>query len=266
MNVHFLGTGTSHGVPSIDCEITDYKYCRFGVCSGAKEDPKLRRTRASIMIESNGKNILIDVSADFRYQMLRDKVRSIDAVLITHIHMDHIAGMPDIRSYTWQNEEPLGVYGSEETTKGIAGMYTYMFKTPFYIGKSIPSIELKTIEPTSFELFGTTITPIHLDHGGLKGCFGYRVGNIAYMPDLKKIRDDQWDKLKGLDCLILDCLRDEPLHPTHLILEESLEIARKIKPKKCYFTHLAHDIHYKHHKQYLDEWMDFSYDGLKISV
>ncbi len=175
MKVRFLGTGTSHGVPSIDCVITDYKYCRHKVCRDAKDDPKLRRMRSSILIESNGKNILVDVSADFRYQMLREKIRSIDSVLITHIHMDHIAGIPDIRSYTWQNEEPLAMYGSSETTAGIGSMYSYMFKTPFYVGKSIPSVQLKTIEPNEFTLFGEKVIPIHLDHGGLSGCFGYRV-------------------------------------------------------------------------------------------
>ena len=265
MKITFLGTGTSHGVPPLYCMRKDFSLCKKNVCNESLTDPKHNRTRASILIEYDEKIILVDVSPDFRQQALREQIPNIDAVLITHIHADHVMGIPDIRSYTYELKEQLPVYGSEESTSGIKDMFRYIFDPDTFKGGGIPQLSLIDItEP--FTLFGKTVTPIPVQHGPLTGCFGYRIDTIAYIPDIKQMNDEHKHLLKNLDCLILDCLREERQHVTHIILPESIEIARELKPKKCYFTHMCHNIHYKKDAVKLDPWMDFAFDGLKIEI
>ena len=264
MHIIFLGTGTSHGVPSIDCMIDQYCKCRKKVCALAATDPKHSRTRSSIIINLNGHNVLIDVSADFRQQALREKIGSIDAVLITHSHADHIGGIPDIRSYT-KGERELPFYGSEESIISIRKSFGYIFDPETFIGGGIPKISTVKLEG-SFELYGETITPIVVEHGNLCGCFGYRIGSVGYIPDMKSISDREIRKLDGVETLILNCLRDTPEHPTHLTLSESIALARTIAPSACYFIHMCHDIHYELDSRGLDQWMQFSFDGLRLEI
>ena len=265
MRITFLGTGTSHGVPPLYCMRKDFSLCKKNVCKESFSDPKLNRTRASILIEYEEKHILVDVSSDFRQQALREQIPKIDAVLITHIHADHIMGIPDIRSYTYELQEPLPVYGSEESTSGIKEMFGYIFDPGAFEGGGIPQISLHTItEP--FTLFGKTVIPIPVQHGPLTGCYGYRIDNFAYIPDFKKIPGKHKQLLKNLDFLVIDCLREEPPHITHIILPESIALVRELKPKKCYFTHMCHNIHYKNDAVHLDPWMEFAWDGLKIDI
>ncbi len=263
MRITFLGTGTSHGVPSIDCMINGFVNCLNDVCRMSMIDKKHNRTRSSILIELNEKNILIDVSADFRFQMLRESVKKIDAVLLTHGHADHIGGIPDIRSYTTNKDLPF--YGSSETIGAIEKTYSYIFDQTTFEGGGIPHIITNIIED-EFSLFGEPIIPIRVFHGPLEGVYGYRIGSLGYIPDLKSISDIEIQKLHGIDTLILNCLRTGPLHPTHLVLAESIQLARKIAPRRCYFIHMCHDIHYEKDKFVLDPWMDFSYDGLNIDI
>lgn len=265
MKITFLGTGTSHGVPSIDCVKTNYKYCPKGVCKESLTDPKHNRTRSSILIEYDNKHILVDVSSDFRQQALREKIPKIDAVLITHIHADHVMGIPDIRSYTYSLEEPLPFYGSEESMSGIKELFYYIFDPNTFEGGGIPKISCHSVH-SSFQLFGKSIIPIPVQHGPLKGCFGYRIDNVAYIPDMKDVTNGNKSLLKNLDCLIIDCLRETRPHITHIILPESLSLVRELKPKKCYFIHMCHDIHYKEDAKYLDPWMEFAYDGLNVEI
>lgn len=263
MKVTFLGTGTSHGVPSLDCMINDYKDCPHDVCKASINDPKHRRTRSSILIETNGKNLLIDVSADFRYQALRESIKRIDAVLLTHSHADHIGGIPDIRSYTVKQALPF--YGSHETITAVKNTFRYIFDDSTFIGGGIPHIDTHIIDK-DFSLFGEQIIPIKVSHGTLAGAYGYRINSLGYIPDLKSIDEKELQKLKGIDTLILNCLRIKPLHSTHLTLAESIDLARQISPRRCYFIHLCHDIHYELDSLTLDSWMYFSYDRLKITV
>ncbi len=265
MKATFLGTGTSHGVPSIDCMIDNFCNCPKHVCKESFRDSKHNRTRSSILIEYNGKHILIDVSSDFRSQALREQIPKIDAALITHLHADHIMGIPDIRSYTCRRKEPLPVYGSKESIDGIKKMFAYIFDTRTFPGGGIPWLAPNIIN-TSFTLFGKIVTPIPVKHGSLTGCFGYRIENLAYIPDVKSIDNAQKTMLTNLDCLIIDCLRSTKEHSTHIILPESLALAREFKPKKCYFIHICHEIHYKKDSVDLDSWMEFAYDGLKIEI
>jgi phosphoribosyl 1,2-cyclic phosphate phosphodiesterase len=265
MQVVFFGTGTSHGVPMIDCMLSNYSRCPKGVCQAALVDKRHARTRSSILVTYNDKNVLIDVSPDFREQALREKIPRIDAVLLTHKHADHIMGIPDLRSYDRLLDQPMDMYGSSETMEQIKHTFDYVFDPNTFVGGGIPRIKTHCIKD-SFTLFDKTITPIPVTHGSLKECFGYRIGKLGYVPDVKEISKESLSKLSGVDVLILNCLRDTRPHPTHLLLAESIALARIIRPRRCYFIHLCHDIHYQIDGKMLDEWMEFSYDGLKITV
>jgi phosphoribosyl 1,2-cyclic phosphate phosphodiesterase len=265
MKVTFLGTGTSHGVPSIDCMLGNYGPCPKGVCGKSLTDAKHARTRSSILAEFNGKRVLLDVSSDFRQQALREKIPAIDAVLITHCHADHIGGIPDIRSYTAHRQEPLDIYGSGESMDAIRAMFPYVFDPNAFFGGGIPKITTRAAT-AGFDLFGAAVTPLPVEHGGLSGCQGYRIDNMAYIPDLKSLSPAARQALKGLDTLILNCLRETRQHASHLVLEQSMAVARELAPRQCYFVHMSHDIDYETDSQKLDPWMMFSYDGLKIDV
>jgi phosphoribosyl 1,2-cyclic phosphate phosphodiesterase len=265
MEITFLGTGTSHGVPSIDCMVANHARCKKNVCRLSIDDPKHRRTRSSILIEISGKRLLVDVSADFRQQALANVITGIDAVLITHCHADHISGIPDIRSYTGTSSPSLNVYGSAESLGAIRQTFHYIFSEKTFVGGGIPRISLNAIEKP-FSLFDATIIPLPVRHGNLKGCYGFRIDDTAYIPDMKSMETTTKNLLRNLDCLIVNCLRDEREHPTHLTLEQSIELARELSPGVCYFIHMSHDIHYQLDAKGLDPWMKFSYDGLRIEV
>lgn len=264
MRITFLGTGTSHGVPSIDCMINGFANCPKGVCKQSAFDPRHNRTRSSILVETENVAILIDVSADFRQQALREQIGKIDAVLITHSHADHICGIPDIRSYT-RGETVLPFYGSNESIQNIRNTFSYIFNSQTFVGGGIPRISTQDVKGP-FELFGETVIPVKVEHGNLDGCFGYRIGKLAYIPDMKSIQPSELKKLEGTEILILNCLRDKREHSTHLILPQSIELARSIAPKCCCFIHMCHDIHYELDSASLDPWMEFSYDGLKMEI
>lgn len=263
MNITFLGTGTSHGVPSIDCMLRGYTTCPQGVCREAATDPRHRRTRSSILVEWNNRSVLIDAGPDLREQCLRENVSAIDAVLCTHAHADHISGIPDIRSYTREHLVPF--YGSDETMDKIRSTFSYVFNPSTPVGGGLPRIASHSIDGP-FTLFDTTVVPVRVEHLGLSGCFGYRIGPLAYLPDLKSITREECEKLSGVSCLILNCLRRGPGHTSHLTLPYSIEFARTIAPRQCYFIHMSHDIHYRNDRTVLDSWMDFSWDGLRISL
>jgi len=272
MEILFLGTGTSHGVPVVECVMTDYKFCPKGVCKAAETDPKHNRSRSSILISFNGKDVLIDCGTDFRQQVLREKVKKIDAALFTHRHSDHIGGIPDIRSYTIDiksyrevYDKPLPIYGSQETIDAISQAHSYIFDPNAFVGGGIPSLERNVISG-KFSLFGLEFTPILVEHGNCQGCFGYRFANVAYIPDVKKIPPQSLEQLFGLDLLIIDCLRMERLHSTHFVYEEIENLIAEINPKRVLGTHLCHDIHYENDEKIIDQRMKFAFDGLRVVV
>lgn len=250
-------------MPSIDCMRTNYAHCPKDVCRASLHDKKHRRTRSSILIQNGNKTLLVDISADFRYQMLRESVKSIDAVLLTHSHADHIGGIPDIRSYT--TDKTLTLYGSSETIESVQLSYRYIFDPHVCIGGGIPKIVLSEIADR-IKLCSLDITPISVNHGSLDGALGFRIGDLAYIPDIKSISDSELTKIAGIKILILNCLRTSPQHSTHLTMAESTALARKIAPEKCYFIHMCHDIHYEQDSVNLESWMTFSYDGLTIEL
>lgn len=265
MKLLFLGTGTSYGVPLLDCMLNDYATCPQNVCQLAAHDPKLNRTRSSLLVTVNHKQILVDVSPDFRVQMLIHRVKQIDAVLITHSHADHIQGLSDIRPYCSDETQPLDLYGSRETVEEIRKRFHYMFDAGEIIGGGVPNVRLHVKEnQENFDLFGVPITPALVQHGSLKECYGYRIGNVGYVPDVKVMPPETKAVFRDLDLLILNMLRRFPDHPSHLTLEVSVALAQELRPKRCYFTHFNHDIHYQKDRHRLPANMAFAYDGLVV--
>jgi phosphoribosyl 1,2-cyclic phosphate phosphodiesterase len=249
----------------IDCMIDGNTRCRKNVCRLSETDPRHRRTRSSIIVAWGGMNVLVDASPDFRAQVLREKILRIDAALITHSHADHIGGIPDLRSYDRSRAKPLPLYGSPESVATIRSTYRYIFDPDAFVGGGIPSIDATAVTGP-FWLFGERVTPIPVGHGALAGCRGFRMGPLVYIPDLKTIDDAGIEACRGADTLILNCLRESPEHVSHLTLAQSMDLAAKIAPRQCFFTHLSHDIHYGIDGAKLEPWMHFAFDGLRVSI
>jgi phosphoribosyl 1,2-cyclic phosphate phosphodiesterase len=253
MKLTFLGTGTSTGVPSIAC---DCETC-------LSTDPRDKRLRVSILIEHRDKKILVDTSSDFRQQALRANIRHLDAVLITHCHVDHVFGLDDIRPLNFRYGA-MGVYANETAWKDLRRIFEYIFN-PTHFGGGLPQLIPHTVQPNSPFCIGEDleITPLEVIHGQLP-VVAYRFNDFAYATDLKTIPPDTMEGLRDLDVLVLDCVRIKP-HSTHLCLEEALAIIEDLKPKCSFLTHLNHDIMYERDSHLLPDNVRFAYDGLVIN-
>jgi len=252
MKLTFLGTGTSTGVPSIAC---DCETCR-------SDNPKDKRLRVSIIIEHDGKTILVDTSADFRQQALRAKIKKLDAVLITHCHVDHIFGLDDIRPLNFRYGA-MGIYADENAWKDLRRVFQYIFK-PTHFGGGLPQLIPHIIEKNAAFCFGEnlTVTPLEVIHGKLP-VLAYRFNDFAYATDLNFISEESMDGLQDLDVLVLDCVRIKP-HATHLGLYEALEYIERLKPKRAFLTHLNHDVLYERDSKLLPDNVQFAYDELVV--
>lgn len=252
MKLTFLGTGTSTGVPSIGC---DCECC-------LSNDPKDKRLRVSILIEHADKKILVDTSIDFRQQALRAGISKLDAVLITHCHVDHVFGLDDIRPLNFRHGA-MGVYANEIAWKDLKRIFQYIFK-PTHFGGGLPQLIPHTVVKNSPFSIGEDleVTPLEVIHGKLP-VIAYRFNDFAYATDLKTIPKESLDGLRDLDVLVLDCVRIKP-HSTHLCLEEALAYIEDLKPKRAFLTHLNHDIMYERDKHLLPENVEFGYDDLVI--
>jgi phosphoribosyl 1,2-cyclic phosphate phosphodiesterase len=251
MKLTFLGTGTSTGVPSIAC---DCETC-------LSEDPRDKRLRASILIEHNGLNILVDTSADFRQQALRANIRRLDAVLITHCHVDHVFGLDDIRPLNFRYGA-MPIFANEIAWIDLRRIFKYIFE-PTHIGGGLPQLIPHTLVHNSpFCIGDIEIKPLEVIHGKLP-VLAFRFNDFAYATDLKSIPPDSMDGLRDLDVLVLDCVRLKP-HSTHLHLDEALEILADLKPKRAYLTHLNHDILYERDQALLPANVQFAWDGLEL--
>ena len=245
-----LGSGTSSGVPVIGCQCAT---CRSG-------DTRDTRLRASMMLETNGTRILIDTSNDFRAQMLGHGVRSLDAILYTHHHFDHISGFDDIRAFNYISGKPMDCYATEPTIRYIQHVFSYAFKTVVPPGGGVPLITMHVIEPAKpFAAAGVEIMPIPLKHGTLD-VMGFRLGSVAYCTDCNAIPEQSLPLFHGVDVLILDALRYKP-HPTHFTLDEAIAVARRIGARRTYFTHIAHEIKHADAEPLLPESIRIAYDG-----
>ena len=251
MKLTFLGTGTSTGVPSIAC---DCETC-------LSDDPRDKRLRVSILIEHDGKRILVDTSIDFRQQALRAKIKYLDAVLITHCHVDHVFGLDDIRPLNFRYGA-MGVYANEIAWTDLRRIFSYIFD-PTHVGGGLPQLIPHTVEPNApFCIGDIEVTPIEVIHGKLP-VIAYRFNDFAYATDLKTIPPVSMDALRDLDVLVLDCVRIRP-HSTHLCLEEALAIIEDLAPTRAYLTHLNHDILHARDSKLLPDNVEFAYDELVI--
>lgn len=251
MKLTFLGTGTSVGVPTIGCT------CR--VCSST--DPHDKRLRASVLVESGDTRVLVDCGPDFRQQMLGREFKKIDAVLLTHEHYDHVGGIDDLRPFCTFGE--VDVYADRNTVGDLRRRIPYCFGESKYPG--VPKINLSVVEPhRPFSIDSIDVLPIQVMHGKLP-ILGYRFGDLVYITDMKTIRQEEMEYLKGVKILIVNALRFSPEHHSHMTVNEAMEFIRMVSPEKTYFTHMGHDIglHEKVNRQLPDD-MDLAYDGQMI--
>jgi phosphoribosyl 1,2-cyclic phosphate phosphodiesterase len=246
-----LGSGTSMGVPTIGCDCA--------VCHST--DPRDRRTRPSVLIEYAGHSVLIDTTPDFREQAIRENIRSLDAVLYTHTHADHLLGIDDLRPLSFKYKpNRLPLYAHPDAAEFIRGMFRYIFDADYKFG-GLPQVELRPING-SLELFGAKFQPIVLIHGDAE-IYGFRFGSGAYLTDHSDIPEESLNKLQGLDVLFLDALRYKP-HPTHSTVEHSLATVARLKPRRAFFTHICHDLPHEATNASLPENVKLSYDGMKL--
>ncbi|MBS1519173.1 MAG: MBL fold metallo-hydrolase [Bacteroidetes bacterium] len=254
MKVIILGTGTSQGVPVIGCN------CE--TCTSA--NPKDKRFRTSAYIETGDSKLLIDTSVDFRQQMLQNNISDIDAVLYTHHHVDHIFGMDDLRQITQRHKKKIQIYGKKETLDEMRITFRYVFDKQLIRHNSVPIVGFNDRSVRKFKAADVDVIPVEVHHGNIK-IYGYRINDFAYITDASAIDEKEMKKLKGLKVLILNALRIRP-HPTHFNLQQSVEIAKILKPEKTYFTHLTHDILHKKINETLPKGIELAYDGLELDL
>jgi phosphoribosyl 1,2-cyclic phosphate phosphodiesterase len=226
MKVTMLGTGTSQGVPVIACN------CK--VCQSI--DSRDKRLRSSIMIETDGKVFIIDTGPDFRQQMLNYQVTKLTAVIFTHEHKDHVAGLDDVRAFNFKQQKPIDIYAELRVQESLKHEYAYIFAENKYPG--VPRILMHAIQNVAFEIEDVLFTPILAFHHKLP-VFGFRLNKFAYLTDIKTIPEEEKKKLLNIDTLIINALRKEE-HLSHMNLNEALKLIEEVRPKKVYLTHLSH--------------------------
>lgn len=253
MKVTFLGTGTSQGVPIIACE------CEVCISADAKD----KRLRSSVLVETENTNFIIDTGPDFRYQMLREGVKKLDAVVFTHEHKDHIAGFDDIRGFNWKTQMPMEVYATPNVEVALKRDFHYAFAEKRYPG--VPSLNLHVLDNAPFSVGDLELTPIEVLHYKLP-VFGYRVGDFSYVTDVNFISEEEKHKLKGSKVLVLSALRQSD-HISHYSLEQAIEVAQEIGAEQTYFTHMSHQIglHSEVDAQ-LPAGMNLAYDRLVFEM
>jgi len=253
LKITFLGTGTSQGVPVIGCDCS--------VCTSP--DPKDTRLRVSVLLEIGDKNIVIDSGPDFRYQMLRAGVKRLDAILFTHEHKDHIAGLDDVRAFNYFQQQAMEVYAHKRVQESLIREFYYAFASVKYPG--VPLINLNEIKNAPFYVEGLEILPIEVMHYKLP-VFGFRFGDFAYITDAKTVADEEKEKLKGVKVLVINALQKEK-HISHFTLDEAVTFAQEISAGKTYFTHMSHKLgRHGEIMQELPPTVELAYDGLVIDL
>ena len=249
----FLGTGTSQGVPVIG---SNHPVC-------LSQNPKDKRLRSSVLVQIGETNLVVDTGPDFRTQMLRENVSHLEAVLFTHEHNDHTAGLDDIRPFNFRQEQPMDVYASPRVQECLKREYQYIFAKVKYPGA--PSVNILTLENKPFSISGFEIIPIEVTHFKLP-VFGFRFGDLTYITDANYISDKEKEKIKGSKILVINALRIEK-HYSHFNLEEAISLVNELEVEKAYFTHISHHLGFHDEvEKELPENCFLGYDGLQIST
>lgn len=251
ITITLLGTGTSQGVPVVACDCP--------VC--LSDHQKDKRLRTSVLIETSKSTIVIDAGPDFRQQMLRENVKKLDALLITHDHKDHIGGIDDIRAFNWVLQKPMEIYASEESISTIRKDFSYAFTEVKYPG--VPSINLHPVNNNPFQINGEMIIPIYALHGHLP-VLGFRIGDFSYLTDASSIKSEELNKMKGSKVIVINGLRKKK-HHSHFNLDEAVDLLSALSPHKGYITHISHQLGFHDYvNKELPNGIELGYDGLKI--
>lgn len=249
-----LGTATSVGVPVIGCD------CE--VCTST--NPRNQRTRTGVAVHAPQGTFVIDTPPELRLQLIREKIRLVHAAVFTHSHADHLFGLDDLRICGHRLGSAVTLYCEEETERQIRQSFNYAFTNsqPNEHKFAVPKLAFRRIGLEPFKVLGLTLRPIRLWHGRLP-VLGFRIGDVAFCTDVSRIPDESWPLLEGLDVLVLDALRDDP-HPTHFGIGQALDVVRRVKPRRAYFTHVSHLLEYEATNARLPEGVELAYDGLRI--
>jgi phosphoribosyl 1,2-cyclic phosphate phosphodiesterase len=252
VKITFLGTGTSQGVPVIACDCN--------TCLSSDQHDK--RLRTSLLLETNDSTLVIDAGPDFRQQMLREHVTRLDAILLTHEHKDHIAGLDDVRAFNYKSQDAIDIYCEERVQKVIKKDYSYVFSEYQYPG--IPKMRLNSISEHAFTIKKIQIVPVRVFHYRLP-VYGFRIGNFAYITDANYVPEESKEKLYGIKYLVINALRKEK-HISHFSLREAVDFIREISPKKAFITHISHQMGlHKDISKELPSEIILGYDGLSLT-
>ena len=253
LKITFLGTGTSSGVPMIACA------CK--VCTSSNKKDK--RLRSSIMVQSATTTLIVDTTPDFRYQMLRENVNKIDAILFTHPHKDHVAGLDDIKAFNYFQKKAIDVYANELTQMALKNEFYYIFAEHKYPG--VPDINLHVIDEEPFLVGDIIVTPIKVWHLNMP-VLGFRFGNFTYITDANRIETTEAEKIIGSEILVLNALRNEP-HISHFTLQQAIDFAIELQIPQAYFTHISHQLGlHKEVTEMLPAGNALAYDGLQFTL
>lgn len=252
LDITILGCGTSTGVPVVGCDCA--------VCTSA--DVRNQRTRSSLMLEWNGRVVLVDTGPDLRTQCLRENIKQVDTVIYTHTHADHVHGIDDLRPFNAVAQADIDIYGSWHTVCRLERAFGYAFKGSDAEG-FCPRLQAHAVDG-AFEIFGLCIVPVELEHGH-GSVLGYRFGDLAYLTDCSNIPAAAGVKLRNLEVLIIDGLRFRP-HMSHFTVDAAIEAGRSLGAKRIILTHLSHDIDYSRHSYSLPAGVEFAYDGMRLSL
>jgi phosphoribosyl 1,2-cyclic phosphate phosphodiesterase len=255
VDVTFLGTGTSMGVPMIGCACA--------VCQST--DPRDNRSRPSILVRlASGAAILVDTSADLRAQALRFGLTRVDAVLYTHSHADHILGLDELRRFNTLMKGPIPLYGDERTLTDLRRIFHYAFQAPREPGHEYVPQLVPFVLDGPLSVAGTEVRPVPVTHG-VRTIFGFRFGRFAYLTDCCAIPEASWPLLEGLDVVVVDALRDRP-HASHFSLDQAVAAARRIGAGRTFFTHMSHDLGHEATCARLPAGMALAHDGLRLEI
>ena len=252
LKITFLGTGTSSGVPMVACD------CKVCVSADAKD----KRLRSSILVESSTTSFVVDTTPDFRYQMLREQVKKLDAVLYTHTHKDHIAGLDDVKAFTFLSGNPMEIFANELTQESLKREFYYIFTDKKYPG--IPEVNLNTIDLTPFLIGDIPVIPILVWHLHMP-VLGFRFGDFTYITDANRMEEAEKEKIKGSKTLVLNALRHKK-HLSHFTLDEATALVQELNVSQSYFTHISHQLgkHQEINKE-LPTGIELAYDGMQLS-